>query len=185
MIFEVPVLPDDPDRTEPWLSTSLEHIHYPTSTSLRYLFEQEVKVRLVGRVCEVVDFASVYVGLVSKAPELVERLAPEFNRWCSAAPSTLNPDEARFRWLFEIVHLAKSDPEVLPLNCHLKPSDLNLHIIRRLSELWATDIRRCEAAEATHREVAAYLAQVELARDWHANESTKKDAIIQTLTSRR
>jgi hypothetical protein len=48
---------------------------------------------------------------------------------------------------------------------------MNQFIMRRVFELWTAREERC-------RSVDQYLGEVEDAKDWHANESAKKDQII-------
>jgi SAM-dependent methyltransferase len=180
LLFEVPIIsPDDP--ADPWLRTSLEHIHYPTEQSIRYLFENEFGLRLAGSRLLVRNFAQTFVGLSSKSIEVVDTVEQSFNRWVHAPPSTLSGDEARFRFLFELIHAANSNPEVLALWHRLKPTDLNEHTIARILELWTVDVVSLRAAETHSHETGAYLRQVEEARDWHAGESSKRDDIIAAL----
>jgi hypothetical protein len=106
--------------------------------------------------------------------------------------------------MYDLIHAAKSDPEVMRLWSSLRPRDLNENIVRRILDLWSIDATRDKAIEASaqstaaylklveeardlieanSRTMAGYLKEVEKARDWHAGESAKKDEAIEKLTA--
>jgi hypothetical protein len=91
LVFEVPLIraPDDI-----WLRTSLEHIHYPTERSLRYLFEEVLGLEHWGAVVEVQDFSCIYVGVTSRLRENAAALRARMQHLTEAPPGSLAPEEA-------------------------------------------------------------------------------------------
>jgi len=164
LIFEVPVISGQHDSSE-WFRSSLEHIHYPSETSLRFLFEEIGGHRLIGSEVAIHEFAPTYAGLVPKRPEDIDSLRNRFQGLTQTPARTLvQPEEKRFRWLFELVHAAQVSPDVLEL---LRDEDLRAFspaLRERLLDLWIAHARRTQS-------IAAYLTEVEQARDWHANQS--------------
>ena len=177
LLFEVPIVAED-DASDPWLRTSLEHIHYPTEQSLHYLFQEVLGLELGGSKVVIKDFASTYVGITSKSSELTQHASANLNRWMNAPPGALAQDEARFRWLLELIHAANATPEVLGLYPYIHQTDWNSLIVRRLFELWAGTSERCG-------EIERYVRQVEQARDWHADQAKKRDEIIEVHEAER
>jgi glycosyltransferase involved in cell wall biosynthesis len=80
-------------------------------------------------------------------------------RLTTADPAWLQGDEARFRWLLDLMHAAKTHPEVLALYRHLKPEDLSAPSLRRLFELWAFREKKMSIRET-------YLQQIERGNVW-------------------
>ena len=70
LIFEVPVVQVAGDI---WYRSSLEHLHYPTESSLEYLFREILRLPLSGPVIDVQDFGCTYIGLTSPDPETARR----------------------------------------------------------------------------------------------------------------
>jgi len=178
LLFEVPLFSEVSPSDDPWLRTSLEHIHYPTSESLDYLFRNVLGLEFAGYPVLIRTFAHTYIGMASRSKTVLESSKQRLDRCLTASPATLNPLEARFRFLFEVVHAANNDPEVLALCRHLLPRDVNYFVLRRLADLWAADVARLEDAEMRWRDARDYLKEVEAARDWHANESDKRNEVI-------
>jgi SAM-dependent methyltransferase len=178
LLFEVPLI-SETDPSDAWFSTSLEHIHYPTERSLQYLFHKVLGLGLAGSSVVIRNFARTYVGFTSKSPEVVRSTGKCFEHWMTAPPGSLQSEEARFRWLFEVIHAANNDSDVLPLSRYLDARDLNPLILQRLVELWMVDLKRCESVEERVGTLQDYLKEVEKARDWHAAESKKREEIIE------
>ena len=66
LIFEVPVVQVAGDI---WYRSSLEHLHYPTKSSIEYLFREILHLPLTGTVVDVQDFGCTYIGLTSPDAE--------------------------------------------------------------------------------------------------------------------
>ena len=156
LIFEVPVVQFVGDI---WYRSSLEHLHYPTKSSIEYLFREILHLPLTGTVIDVPDFGCIYIGLTSPDPETARRAGDEYLRLTTADPALLQGDQARFRWLLDLMHSAKSRPEVLALYRHVKPEDLSAPSLRRLFELWAYREEKMKSGET-------YLREVERAKVW-------------------
>jgi O-antigen biosynthesis protein len=184
LLFEVPVISGE-DSSDPWLRTSLEHIHYPTEQSLHHLFDIVLGLRLAGSSVVIRRFAQTYVGLASKSEEVLETASRCFDRCIHTPPDRLRAEEARFRCLFGLLHGADTSPELLALCEYLTPSDLNPLTVRRLLDLWKVDAMAARETSEHCEQVERYLKDVEAARDWHAKESTKRDGIIQELADDR
>jgi O-antigen biosynthesis protein len=184
LLFEVPLL-SDKDPSDPWLRTSLEHIHYPTERSLHYLFESILGLELVGSSVLIRRFGQTYVGLAAKSRKAMEAAAQCFDRCIRTPPDRLTIKEARFRCLFGLLHAADTSPEMLALCEYLTPSDLNPLTVRRLLDLWKADTLWAKQVSEHCEHVESYLKEVEAARDWHAEESKKRDKIIQEVADDR
>jgi len=169
LLFEVPVIsPSDPD--DAWLKTSLEHIHYPTEQSLQYLFGK----KLYGSTLSVRNYANTYIGLTSKSEETAKEAGERLQYWRTAPPGNLSPEQARFRWMLDVSHAANADPEVVALYRHLEPRDISAATVGRFLDLWTGDARRLE-------NTLSWLGEVERARDWHAEQSHRRDEVIEGL----
>jgi O-antigen biosynthesis protein len=184
LLFEVPLL-SEYDRSDPWLRTSLEHIHYPTERSLHHLFETILGLELIGSRVLIHRFGQTYVGLAAKSRKAMEAAAQCFDRCIHAPLDRLTVEEARFRCLFGLIHTADTSPEMLALCEYLTPSDWNSLAVRRLLELWKADVLRAVGVLEHCKHVESYLKEVEAARDWHAEESKKRDKIIQEVADDR
>ncbi|MBC7678331.1 MAG: class I SAM-dependent methyltransferase [Pseudorhodobacter sp.] len=73
LLFEVPQLVepgDEGDSNHSWLTSSLEHLHYPTRRSLRRLFEL-LGTPLGGGELLIPGYGSTFVGLAGHDPDVV------------------------------------------------------------------------------------------------------------------
>jgi SAM-dependent methyltransferase len=161
LVFEVPLIQAAGDV---WYRSSLEHLHYPTRSSIEYLFREMLHLPLAGAVIDAPDFGSIYIGLTSPDHETARHAGAEFLRLTSADPASLCGEEIRFRWRLDLMHAGCSRPEILALHRHLKPEDWNPITLRRLFDLWVF-------REEKLRNIEAYLGDVEKARDWHAGRA--------------
>lgn len=177
LLFEVPLLSEN-DTSDPWLRTSLEHIHYPTERSLRYLFDRVLGLELVGSKVLIHRFGHTFVGLAAKSSEAMTDAGEGFDRCICKSPDRLTASEARVRCLFGVLHAADTSPEMLGLCRYLTPSDLNPLTVRRLVDLWKADVLSAREVREHCEQVESYLKDVEAARDWHAEESRKRDKIM-------
>jgi 2-polyprenyl-3-methyl-5-hydroxy-6-metoxy-1,4-benzoquinol methylase len=184
LLFEVPLLSEN-DTSDPWLRTSLEHIHYPTERSLRYLFERILGLELVGSSVPIHRFGRTFVGLAAKSAEAMKDAGKMFDRCIRTSPDRLTAGEARVRCLFGVLHAAETSPEMLGLCRYLTPSDLNPLTVRRLVDLWKVDVLSAREVLEHYEQLQSYLKDVEAARDWHAEESKKRDKILAELAEER
>ena len=99
----------------------------------------------------------------------------------------LQGDEARFRWLLDLLHSAKSRPEILALYRHLKPEDLPPSL-RRLFQLWAYREEKMKSSQTYLREIErAKVWLVEQAQSGAAAEqgSSEQDSELARVSRRR
>jgi glycosyltransferase involved in cell wall biosynthesis/SAM-dependent methyltransferase len=175
LIFEVPVVQVEGDI---WYRTSLEHLHYPTKSSIEYLFREILHLPLTGTVIDVQDFGCTYIGLTSLDVETARRAGDEYLRLTTTEPALLRGDEARFRWLLDLMHSAKSRPEVLALYRHVKPEDMRPASLRRLFDLWAYREEKMKSGETYRREIEqAKLWLEEQTRRWEQVAAQREEAI--------
>jgi SAM-dependent methyltransferase len=186
LVFEVPLIRSPQDV---WFRSSLEHLHYPTQQSLRYLFDNVLRLPLWGMPVEVRDFGWVYVGVTSNSAEMKPSVRERLDRLFTAEPAVLSPQEGRFRCLFALVHLADSSPETVSLLRFLEAEHLGPQMLERLAAIWMTSEARLKSAseqlqtvtgrfETELKSATAYLQEVQKARDWHASETARRDEII-------
>ena len=167
LIFEVPVVQFVGDI---WYRSSLEHLHYPTKSSIEYLFREILHLPLTGTVIEVPDFGCIYIGLTSLDLETARRAGNEYLRLTTADPALLQGDQARFRWLLDLMHSAKSCPEILALYRYVKPEDLSAPSLRRLFELWGYREEKLKSGET-------YLREVEQAKVWLEEQAQRWEQV--------
>ncbi len=167
LIFEVPVVQAAGDI---WYRSSLEHLHYPTESSIEYLFREILHLPLTGTVVDVQDFGCTYIGLTSPDAETARRAGDEYLRLTTAEPALLQDDEARFRWLLDLMHSAKSRPEILALYPHAKPEDLRTASLGHLFELWAYREEKMRSGEM-------YLREVERAKVWLQEQAQRWEEV--------
>lgn len=153
LIFEVPVIQFAGDV---WYRSSLEHIHYPTESSIGYLFREILHLPLTGSVIDMQDFGGTYIGVTSLDAETARRAGYEYLRLTTSDPALLRGEPARFRWHLDLMHAAHSRPEILALYKHLKPEDWTAPSLRRLFELWAYREEKLKGI------IEAYPPEVEL-----------------------
>lgn len=151
LIFEVPLVQFAGDI---WYRSSLEHLHYPTKSSIEYLFREILHVSLTGSVIQVQDFGGTYIGVTSPGAEAALQAGSEYRRLTTADPARLEGSEARFRWYLDLMHAAQSTPEILALYRHLGPQDRTAASLQRLVTLWT--LREEKLANAS-----VYLSQIE------------------------
>jgi glycosyltransferase involved in cell wall biosynthesis/SAM-dependent methyltransferase len=151
LIFELPAVQFAGDI---WYRSSLEHIHYPTETSIEYLFREILRLPLTGSVIDVQDFGCTYIGITSPDAETARRAGYEYLRLTTSDPALLRGEEARFRWRLDLMHAAHSRPEILALYRHLKPEDFTAPALHRIFQLWAyREDKLTRIIEAYPREV--------------------------------
>jgi SAM-dependent methyltransferase len=163
-IFEVPLLSDSPSD-DVWLKTSLEHVYYPSESSLKHLFGDISEGHLTGTEVVIQDFGSTYLGVASKDARRAEEVSELFDRVVLGTVDKItSTQELVCRLLLSVVHAANTEPSYLE-RLGLLSLDADLcgsPILQRLQALWLRDRKRLD-------ERTAYLAEVERARDYHAD----------------
>jgi SAM-dependent methyltransferase len=156
LIFEVPLIQFAGDI---WYRSSLEHLHYPTESSIEYLFREILHLPLTGSVINVQDFGTTYIGVTSPDADTARRAGSEYLHLITSDPALLHGEHARFRWHLDLMHAAHTRPEILALHRHLKPEDWTAPSLHRLFELWGYREEKLKSIEA-------YLPDVEQAKNW-------------------
>jgi SAM-dependent methyltransferase len=170
LIFEVPLIIGD---TDIWFRSSLEHIHYPTSQSLRNLFDNFLSATLGGAPVDIADYGWTYVGVASKSRSTGDIAAARFTELTTAPLDKLPPAEVEFRWLFDLIHAGRVSEETIRLCSAVNLCAYPRPLIERIVNLWSASQYRLDALKG-------YLQEVEAARDWHSAESSKRDELILT-----
>jgi O-antigen biosynthesis protein len=146
LLFEVPLMSAAHDNSV-WLSSSLEHVWYPSEPSLQRLVEIELGVRLVGTEFVIAGYGSTYVGLVFRAGG---------NAWAQGVADRVllgrfeptSTDEAVARMQLRLVHAAEATHADLDALPGLPVAELNPSLLRRLAQLWKADLGRALLARA-------------------------------------
>jgi glycosyltransferase involved in cell wall biosynthesis len=141
LLFEIPLLSGHHDNAS-WFRSSLEHVYYPCLSSIEYLFQDVLKVHLVGSEVNVRDFASNYVGIVTRRGSDVARLRALFARLTDRSTSPQSPAEARARRLLVLVHAATSSGDLVEGIADLPCTP---PMAARIGQLWKTDLERLES----------------------------------------
>lgn len=194
MIVQTPLLHDDgPD--DPWLTSSFEHISYPTIKSLHVLFEDVFALHLVGDEVEVRGFGAEFVGIATADAQLAAEINLLWDHLLLADIASLSRDDLAFRFYFRCLYLADRTPELLRLlpDALIRPQTRG--VLTRLARLWAADVDVVDSVKAIseardwhaeqsrqwQREFDAVLE----ARDWHAGESKRWQERYSSLVAER
>ncbi|HEX4966693.1 MAG TPA: glycosyltransferase [Thermoanaerobaculia bacterium] len=158
LLFEVPLLSTAGDNRV-WLTTSLEHVYYPTLEGLAFLFAEVFGLPLIGREVEIRGYGSTFVGLATRSAAKHGELAAFLNHLLAAPLSNLTaPRERSFRFFFELVHAATPSPENVEILAEIDPAQVTPALLHRLAALWGADLERSHAA--AHEAAAAVRAEL-------------------------
>ncbi len=172
LLFEVPLV-SAKHSSDIWFKSSLEHIYYPSESSLRYLIENVFNLPLVGREVVISDYGSTFVGVVPKNSSRGEELAREYGRLTVGPITELRtPEERRFRFLFDCLHAAHTSPAHLDLLKSIPPREINAAFLGRLADLWRRD---SECLTESKSQVAA----LESTRDWNVSQLQRRNDVIE------
>ncbi len=182
MLFEVPLMSDTADNTT-WLTSSLEHVWYPTERALHHLLATQPGVTLHGRELPVAGYASTFVGVVVRDADDTPELRATLDRILFRTAPPLAEAEVRAATLLHLIHAATADLESIAGLERLRPEDLNPPLIRRLSQLWqatAWQLRLVrEDVQALHGQVEDYpLALAVAAADRARSHTELANAVI-------
>ena len=163
LLFEVPLLVepgDEGDSNESWLTSSLEHLHYPTRRSLHRLFEL-VGAPLGGGELLIPGYGSTFVGLAGHDAGRVAEADAVWRRLQTVAAADLTSPERRARGHLDVVHAARSSADDVASLRDLQRVDLTENVMARVAEVWLLDVERRDHAVSVAAELRAHLAQVE------------------------
>ncbi len=147
LVFEVPLM-SSVNSNDVWFRSSLEHIYYPSERALHRLFETVFGLQLAGAEVPIMDYASTFVGLVSKNPQRGEELDRLFRRLALGPTAELVTKQERvFRLLFGLIHAAQTTSDHLDLLRHLPLTELDPLLLERLVELWIREQQRLDSTQ--------------------------------------
>ncbi len=170
LLFEVPLISDKHDNAV-WLTSSLEHVWYPSQQGLQQLVESELHAQLTGTEVFITGYASTYIGLVFRNAadgRAIRKLAARVLLRQAEPGST---DEAIARMLLHLVHAATATHADLAILPKLSSAMLNPQFLRRLAEQWQADLWKRQLARDETTEVQARVRQ--LKADLDAAESDR------------
>lgn len=159
LLFEVPLMSSVHDNTV-WLTSSLEHVWYPSEQGLRQLVEIELDAQLVGTELFITGYASTYVGLVFRKAADGRAIRELGARILLREGNPSSADEATARMLLHLVHAATSTHADIGVLATLPVATVNPQLLRRLSEQWQADLWRLGLARAETNEAQARARQL-------------------------
>lgn len=169
LLFEVPYISAQHEN-KVWFESSLEHVFYPSKNSLRHLIETELGAYLAGGELYVRDYASTYVGLVSKSFDFAMRAQRLFERLTHLDRTPRAPAERHVRQMLLLVHAAESNQDLISGVSDLPADILTRPLRQRLEQLWSDDLRRMAALRLER-------AALTEARDYHAARAERHEAL--------
>jgi Glycosyltransferase len=141
LLFEVPIMSEH-GSNEAWLNSSFEHIYYPTEPAIRHVVEKRLNCRLVGAELVVKDYASTYVGTVTKSAERAKRFEGVFTRLLSTPYLSLSNDETIARLHLRLLHMAQSSEASVNDIKFLESGHFTEPVVARIVQLWIFDLQR-------------------------------------------
>ncbi|MGH7919350.1 MAG: class I SAM-dependent methyltransferase, partial [Candidatus Dormibacteraceae bacterium] len=177
LIFEVPLIGSSEGSDEEWFRSSLEHIFYPESASIQYLFDDVLGVYLSGRGVMVREYAPVYMGVVTKTRSRSDEVRSLLGQVFDTPLHALGPGTLRSaRVFFDLVHAGQRTAASI-LALREMWADATEPLWMRVIDLWLTTERDVEALKVQLADVTDYLSRVEAARDWHREQACAWEAI--------
>lgn len=147
LLFEVPLMSSEGSNSA-WLNSSLEHIFYPSEQAIRYIVETQLGSYLVGSEVHIKDYASTYIGIVTRNESQAARAKDVFERLMSADFEAEVVDEARASTHLHLLHAGQAtEASVLSLR-RLNSTEFTPPLVARIAQLWSFDLRRLHASGA-------------------------------------
>ena len=168
-LIELPLLTDGPSD-ENWFSSSLEHVFYPTDSAIRRVCSLVFGTETIGGEARVEGYASNWVGLLTSNPDATGPLKEMHRRLFDGPISNLSVEEKIFRFLFEVIHLARPSRESVGLLAGIGPHWLRPELLERIGSLWGDAIAK-----------AQNYSSLEQARDFHASQAQKRERHVEEL----
>lgn len=147
LLFEVPLMSAVHDNTT-WLTSSLEHVWYPSEQGLRRLIQTELGAQLVGREFHVAGCASTYVGLVLREAADGQAVRDLAARVLMREADPTSTEQATARMLLHLVHAATSTQADAGALAQLDTAALNPSLMQRFAALWQADLGRLETVQS-------------------------------------
>jgi glycosyltransferase involved in cell wall biosynthesis len=184
LLFEVPLMSALHDNSA-WLTSSLEHLYYPTLEGLRHLFVSVLDLPLHGCELHVAGYGSTFVGVTAKDPAIAEAAGDTVVRVLDLTGVPATPLERRARVHSLLVHAARSGRSEVAALASLHSSDVTPSLLDRLAHIWDSDLARRDDAEAAAGDARASTAALEQARDDAEAAATEVRALISAVEGAR
>jgi glycosyltransferase involved in cell wall biosynthesis/SAM-dependent methyltransferase len=184
MVFEVPVMSVEGSNAA-WMKSSFEHIYYPTELSIRHIVEVELGCHLAGAEVPIKDYASTYVGIVTKDAQQAARVKAVFERLMNADFDTAALKEVQAATHLHLLHAGQATEESVRALARLSPSEFQLPLIARVAQLWSFDVKRLHGGAkqpvsfgAASREIERLKADINvILTDSRMNAARATDAV--------
>ena len=170
LLFEVPLMSAVHDNTV-WLTSSLEHVWYPSEQSLRQLVQIELDAELVGTELFITGYASTYIGLVFRKSADCRSIRELAARILLREGQPGSTEQAIARMLLHLVHGATATHADVSVLAKLPTAALNPQLLRRFAEQWQADLYRLALARAEAEKAHAHARR--LKADLSAAESDR------------
>jgi len=167
LLFELPFMSKAHD---------LERVWYPTEAELQRLVQIELGAELVGTELFVTGYASTYVGLVFREAANRQALHELAARVLMRVFESTSAEEAVARMLVHLVHAGTPTLEDIGVLADLPPTMLNPSLLRRLADLWQSDLLRLGQAQVEIGEAQSRIRQLE------ADVDTEQSDRVRSLT---
>ncbi len=168
MLFEVPVMSADASNVA-WMNSSFEHIYYPTEGSIRHIVETELGCHLAGAEVPIKDYASTYVGIVTKDAQQASRIKAVFQRLMDADFDGDEAEIVKASTHLHLLHAGQATEASVGSLVQLGSQEFTLPLIARVSQLWSFDLRRLQSGdghrvnfESATRETQRLKAEIEV-----------------------
>lgn len=168
LLFEVPLMSAVHDNTA-WLTSSLEHVWYPSEQGLRQLVQVELDAELVGTELFISGYASTYIGLAFRKSADGPRIRELAARVLLREGEPVSTEQAIARMFLHLVHGASATQADVGVLAKLPTAALNPQLLRRFAELWRADLFRlaCARAETDKAHAQARRLKADLsAAEW-------------------
>ena len=195
LLFEVPLMSVKHDNTV-WLTSSLEHVWYPSERGLEYLVKTELGAQLLGVELHITGYGSTYIGLVFRETADEQVIRGLATRVLLREVEPISAEEAAARMELHLVHGATTTIADVGALTTLPSATLNPQLLRRLVVLWQADLKqlglvRAEIQQAVAREqkfIEEHAAELREARarlmaDLEAAESDRIRSYLELTTS--
>ncbi|MDO9404339.1 MAG: glycosyltransferase [Polaromonas sp.] len=141
LLFEVPVMSAEGSNAA-WLNSSLEHIFYPSEHAIRHIVETQLGCHLTGSEVLIKDYASTYVGIVTKNEHQAARVKDVFERLMSADFDGAPTEEARALTHLHLLHAGQATEASVQSLTRLDSSEFTRPLVARIAQLWSFDLKR-------------------------------------------
>jgi glycosyltransferase involved in cell wall biosynthesis/2-polyprenyl-3-methyl-5-hydroxy-6-metoxy-1,4-benzoquinol methylase len=184
LLFEVPVMSTESSNAA-WLNSSLEHIYYPTEEAIRHIVETEFGTHLIGAEVPIKDYASTYVGIVTKNERQAARVKTAFERLMSADFGGATAEETKAMTQLHLLHAGQATEASVQSLTRLDGSEFTPPLVARIAQLWSFDLKRLQSDAvqladrgAASREVQRLKGEVEvILADARLNAAQATEAI--------